>query len=562
MVSSEFGRRVGSNTGGTDHGHGGSSPCCPARSWPVRCSAPGTVWTSWTPATCRSTTTCSTSTAPWPRAGSRSPTRRSTRSSPPEVRPDEAVRVTHSTPRRRPSYRDLVPARRPVGCARTPQVPARRGPGGRRLLGALLLVGLLVSVLPWWLGTPAGSLRSTAATVTAAGRITGLVAGYLLLVQVLMMSRLAVLERWVGGEQIGRWHRDIGATLLVTVLAHMSLILVGYADLRNQSILAEVGTLLGDYKDMLSAFVATGIMMLVGFSSIRAIRRALPYELWHLLHRSSYLILLLGYGHQFTHGAQLYKAGPVRAGWIALYLLVVAAVLWGRVIAPLAFNLRYQLRVADVVAESPDTISIYLTGERLGRLAMLGGQYFRWRFLTRAAGGSRTRSPSPPPRTAAGCGSPSRWSARTPRTCATWSRAPGLGPGPVRHLHGRAPDRDRTLLIAGGSGITPIRAMLEELPPGAALIYRARTPADVLLSRELDWLAQERDTSVWYVIGSRDDPGPRQLMSPDGLRQLVPDVARRDVYLCGPPGLVEQSVRALRRAGVPRRQIHLATFEL
>lgn len=122
--------------------------------------------------------------------------------------------------------------------------------------------------------------------------------------------------------------------------------------------------------------------------------------------------------------------------------------------------------------------------------------------------------------------------------------------------------RERALLIAGGSGITPIRAMLEELPPGAALIYRARTPADVLLSRELDWLAQERDTSIWYVIGSRDDPGPRQLMSPDGLRQLVPDVARRDVYLCGPPGLVEQSVRALRRAGVPRRQIHLATFEL
>lgn len=104
--------------------------------------------------------------------------------------------------------------------------------------------------------------------------------------------------------------------------------------------------------------------------------------------------------------------------------------------------------------------------------------------------------------------------------------------------------------------------MLEELPPGAALIYRARTPDDVLLNRELDWLAQERGTDVWYVIGSRDDQGPRQVMSAEGLRRLVPDVARRDVYLCGPPGLMEQSVRALRRAGVPRRQIHLATFEL
>lgn len=51
-------------------------------------------------------------------------------------------------------------------------------------------------------------------------------------------------------------------------------------------------------------------------------------------------------------------------------------------------------------------------------------------------------------------------------------------------------------------------------------------------------------------------------MSPEGLRRLVPDLTRRDVYLCGPGGLVDEAVRVLRRAGVPRRQIHLATFEL
>ena len=85
------------------------------------------------------------------------------------------------------------------------------------------------------------------------------------------------------------------------------------------------------------------------------------------------------------------------------------------------------------------------------------------------------------------------------------------------------------MLIAGGIGITPIRAMLEELPPGATLIYRASTPADVVLQREIDWLARARDLDVWYVIGARTDPGPRQVMSPNGLRQLVPDLARRDV---------------------------------
>ncbi|MFI6266502.1 ferric reductase-like transmembrane domain-containing protein [Micromonospora sp. NPDC051006] len=444
-----------------------------------------------------------------------------------------------------------------------PQVPARRGPGGRRLLAALLVAGLLASVLPWWLDTPAGSLRSTAATLTAAGRISGLVAGYLLLVQVLMMSRLPVLERWIGGEQLARWHRDVGATLLVAVLAHLSLILLGYAGLRDHSVLTEAGVLLRDYEDMLGAFLATGIMVLVGFTSVRAIRTALPYELWHVLHLSSYLVLLLGFGHQFSNGAQLFQPGPVRTGWIAMYVLVVAALGWGRIVVPLRFNLRHRLRVADVVAESPDTISIYLTGARLDRLALLGGQFFRWRFLTP---GCWWQS-HPFSVSAAANG---RWLRLTVKVVGTHTADlrdldPGTrvwAEGPSGTFTAAHRLRDRALLIAGGSGITPIRAMLEELPPGAALIYRARTPADVLLGRELDWLAQARNTDIWYVIGSRDDPGPRQVMSPDGLRQLVPDLTARDVYLCGPPGLVEQSVRALRRAGVPRRQIHLATFEL
>ncbi|MER7332114.1 MULTISPECIES: ferredoxin reductase family protein [unclassified Micromonospora] len=451
---------------------------------------------------------------------------------------------------------------RPAAAVR-PRVPPRRGPGGRRLLAALLVVGLLASVLPWWLGTPAGSLRTTAATVTAAGRITGLVAGYLLLVQVLMTSRLPVLERWVGGERIGRWHRDVGATLLVAVLAHVSLILVGYAGLEDNSVLTEAGVLLRDHEDMVSAFAAAGILVLVGLTGVRAIRTVLPYELWHALHLSSYAVLLLGFGHQFSSGAQLFRPGPVRTFWIAMYVLAVAALLWGRVVVPLAFNLRHRLRVADVIAESPDTVSVYLTGDRLDRLDLLGGQYFRWRFLTR---GCWWQS-HPFSVSAAANG---RWLRITVKivgghTADLRDLDPGTrvwAEGPAGTFTAAHRTRERALLIAGGSGITPIRALLEELPPGAALIYRVRTPADVLLHRELDWLARARDTAIWYVVGSRHDAGPRQVLSPAGLRRLVPDVTRRDVYLCGPPGLVAQSLRVLRQAGVPRRQIHLATFEL
>jgi ferredoxin-NADP reductase len=45
------------------------------------------------------------------------------------------------------------------------------------------------------------------------------------------------------------------------------------------------------------------------------------------------------------------------------------------------------------------------------------------------------------------------------------------------------------------------------------------------------------------------------------MRELVPDIRHRDVYLCGPAGLVDISVATLRRLRVPRRQIHLDPFE-
>jgi ferredoxin-NADP reductase len=45
------------------------------------------------------------------------------------------------------------------------------------------------------------------------------------------------------------------------------------------------------------------------------------------------------------------------------------------------------------------------------------------------------------------------------------------------------------------------------------------------------------------------------------MKELVPDVADRDIYLCGPDGLVEASLKVLRRLHVPRRQVHLDPFE-
>ena len=66
--------------------------------------------------------------------------------------------------------------------------------------------------------------------------------------------------------------------------------------------------------------------------------------------------------------------------------------------------------------------------------------------------------------------------------------------------------------------------------------------------------------AVHYVLGHRDQrPNP---LGPVRLQMLVPDIAEHDVYLCGPPGMIDMARTSLRSLGLRRNQIHSERFEL
>ncbi|WP_239075520.1 ferredoxin reductase family protein [Planosporangium flavigriseum] len=426
----------------------------------------------------------------------------------------------------------------------------------------LFWFALAASVEVWWLGNPSGSITGAGPALIAAGQITGLVGGFVLLVQVLMMSRVAWLEQWVGAHDLLIWHRSLGGVLVILIPAHAVLTIFGYAAAANVSAGRETWTMLTTYEDMISAFVATGVLVAIGALSIRAIRRRMPYELWYYVHLATYLVLLLGYGHQFADGTDLLRGGFARWYWTSLYVFVVVCLIWGRVLEPLWLNLRHRFRVVAVVGEAPDMVSIYVGGRRLDKLEAQAGQYFRWRFLTRgnwwqAHPFSLSAAPN------------SDWLRLTVKIVGDHTRGlqrlkPGdrvYAEGPSGAFTADRRVRPGALLIAGGSGIAPIRALLEDLPAGTVVLYRATSADDLVFRDELDSLAVEKRAQVWYVLGGRDDPAPRHLFTPTGMRELVPDVRRRDVYLCGPNGLISMSVKVLRRLRVPKRQIHLDPFE-
>jgi ferredoxin-NADP reductase len=120
-------------------------------------------------------------------------------------------------------------------------------------------------------------------------------------------------------------------------------------------------------------------------------------------------------------------------------------------------------------------------------------------------------------------------------------------------------NRRGVVLIAGGVGITPLRALFETLPGKVTLIYRAGTAKDLLFRPELEHIAATRNARFIPAIGHRGSNV--DVTRPAVLRSLAPDIADCDVYICGPSGLM-QSVRSSARAlGVPRRRIHIEDFD-
>jgi ferredoxin-NADP reductase len=127
-------------------------------------------------------------------------------------------------------------------------------------------------------------------------------------------------------------------------------------------------------------------------------------------------------------------------------------------------------------------------------------------------------------------------------------------------MHRVAPN---ALLIAGGVGITPIRALLEELSGHIVVLYRVNSNADAVLLAELTALAHRRGAVIHLLTGPPSAQGPHgPLLGPHNLAALVPDLLTRDVFVCGPPGMTRVVLDGLRRLGMPGDRVHAERFSL
>ena len=448
-----------------------------------------------------------------------------------------------------------------------PQRPLRRrltpapgpAPDAVKLLAGLTGLGLGVTLALAVSAESWSGLQAPGGWLIAAGRLTGLVGTYAMLIVVLLAGRVPVLERTLGQDRLTRWHRKLAPWSLVLIAAHGALITAGYAQSARTGVLHQFGLLLRTYPGILATTVAFGLLMAAGVTSARIARRRMRYETWWAVHLYTYLALALSFSHQLATGASFVGHPLTRTFWTALWLGTAGTVLVYRVVLPLWRSAFHSLRVVEVRPEGPGVSSVLLEGRRLHRLPLSGGQFFQWRFLKRgmwwqAHPYSVSALPDPP------------YLRFTVKDLGDHSGAlaaiePGTRvaiEGPYGAFTADARQSDRVALIGAGVGITPLRALLEDLPAyvDVTMVARAHTVEDLIHRDELRVLMSRRGGQLHEVLGSRGQVPFIELT----LDRLIPDLGERDVFICGPTGFTASVREAARCLGVPAERIHHETF--
>jgi len=432
-------------------------------------------------------------------------------------------------------------------------------------MAAFVAVNMMVITAMWirhgafelW-GTSFGKLQGL-------GQITALWGSFFILAELVLIARVPWIERRYGMDRLLRWHRITGFAAVSLLSAHVLFTTLGYAIPREAGTADQFGNFILYWPNMLTATVGYILILGVAITSIRAARRSLSYETWHFIHMYAYLGVAIAFAHQLTGGSDFATDHVAVVYWVWLNLLTVAALVGFRWISPLWRALRHQLRIVAVDQEGPGVVSIRVEGRKLDRLAVASGQYFIVRVLRR----DRWWRAHPLSLSAAPDGRSLRFTIKALGDDSTWMQQIPVGTrimaeGPYGSFHAEDDPTEKVLLIGGGIGITPLRAIFEDIdraPGQVTLLYRARNHSDAILLAELQEIADRRGFKLQVSQSTGRHRNHAKPFGAAALRHTVPDIADRSIYVCGPPELISAACSGARRAGAHPKNLHYERFD-
>ena len=411
----------------------------------------------------------------------------------------------------------------------------------------VLGLGLGLTVAIYVETTTRSDWNSIYADLTSVSRICAMVGSYLALVGLVLVSRISWVETSVGHDRLVIWHRKLGPYSLYLITFHVLFVILGYAGVDQ-------------VPWMLPAVIAFVFFAMAGITSYKKARAKMSYETWWTIHLYTYLAIALSFMHQILTGPMFIGHPLNKAYWEFLYIYSAAIIIIWRFVIPTGRSLRHNLKVHEIVDEGADVTSIIMKGRKLDDLKAQGGQFFGWRFMQAGQWWiSHPYSLSAAPTdkymrvTVKELGDHSKMVKRLKKGTRVFFE------GPYGTFVASKASKGHIVLVGGGVGITPLRALLEEFDDSKQIdvLFRASKEEELVLRKELDELADARGARVHYLVGSRKV----HTMDAKYIRKFVPRFADSDVYVCGPTPLVEAVREACKDAGIPKNRFHDEAFE-
>jgi ferredoxin-NADP reductase/DMSO/TMAO reductase YedYZ heme-binding membrane subunit len=443
------------------------------------------------------------------------------------------------------------------------RTPEPNDPPWRSLVVTAALAGLIWLLYATAVNESTKQLHARGGFVLLATMVAAVAGSYLLLLAVLVTARPFLVERVIPGDQLASWHRLTATAGLALISAHAVLVVVGISEATHDSMLGwtgDVDVVTLHSPDVFSAVTGLALLLMLAASSAGPVFRRIRRSTWWSLHLLVYLALALSFAHTLRGGT--FAGHPItEAVWWAMWIGTASAVIVFRVARPIARTLRHRLTVKRVITESPGVTSLVLEGNRVEDLGAVGGQFFQWRFWTwhlwwHAHPYSLSALPS------------GRYLRLTVKDLGrASSRIAKIKVGTKVGIEGpygnftaeRLGSRRRVVLVAGGIGITPLRAILEALPAKVPItvVVRASRESDVLFERELVALLDPHPASQLHiVVGHR-----RQVrFTPADIALMVPDMAASEVFICGPTAWMNMVGRTVATMGTPADRVHQESF--
>ena len=400
-------------------------------------------------------------------------------------------------------------------------------------------------------------------------RLSGLLAALALLFQFVLIGRVPWVERPFGMDRLTRLHHVTGFGLLFLLLAHPVLATLGHAMQAEVGYLEQLTDFLRSWEGLLAASVGTALVLAASAASVLVLKKRLSYQRWYASHLLLYVAFGLTLLHQVAVGGDFTDHKGFRFYWYLLYACAAWAILAYRVGHPLTLWMRHRFGVARLVSEAGEVTSVYIGGKDMGTFRAEAGQFLIVRFLAKGfRWEAHPFSLSRPPD-----GHDLRLSIKpvgdyTRRIPELQPGTPVLIDGPHGAFTADACTSPAALLIAGGIGITPIRALAEVLVSTGrevVLIYANSKSGTLVFKTELEELAAQAGGRLKLIPVMSDEPtwaGEKGRVDQALLSRCVPDLLSRDVFLCGPPPMMKALRGALAGLGVAPARIHDERFAL